>query len=53
MPLTRLGRWLLGVAASSPAWAGPLPAMAAHSFAAHMSLHMLVVAVAARLSHWG
>lgn len=30
-------------------WFGPLPAMARHSFAAHMSLHMGVVAVAAPL----
>ncbi len=44
-------RWAgaLGVAILVVAWAGPLPGMAAHSFAAHMSLHMLVVAVAAPL----
>lgn len=29
------------------AWCGPLPALAGHSFAAHMSLHMAVVALAA------
>lgn len=29
------------------AWAGPLPAMARHSFAAHMAMHMAVVAAAA------
>jgi putative membrane protein len=29
------------------AWAGPLPSLLPHSFAAHMSLHMLVVGVAA------
>ena len=30
-------------------WLGPLPALSRHSFAAHMTLHMLVVAVAAPL----
>ncbi|QEG33371.1 cytochrome c oxidase assembly protein [Bythopirellula goksoeyrii] len=31
------------------AWMGPLPEMAAHSFSAHMTLHMLIVAVIAPL----
>lgn len=31
------------------AWLGPLPAMARHAFAAHMGMHLLVVAVAAPL----
>ncbi len=31
------------------AWLGPLPELARHSFAAHMTLHMAVVAVAAPL----
>lgn len=31
------------------AWLGPLPALAQHSFAAHMAMHMAVVAVAAPL----
>jgi putative membrane protein len=31
------------------AWLGPLPALAQHSFAAHMAMHMTVVAVAAPL----
>lgn len=31
------------------AWLGPLPAASAHSFAAHMTLHMTLVAVAAPL----
>jgi putative membrane protein len=31
------------------AWTGPLPSLAPHSFAAHMTLHMAVVAVAAPL----
>jgi putative membrane protein len=30
-------------------WAGPLPALAVHSFSAHMTMHMAVVAVAAPL----
>jgi putative membrane protein len=29
------------------AWLGPLPALARHSFAAHMAMHMTVVAIAA------
>jgi putative membrane protein len=36
-----------GAAALALAWFGPLPALAARSFAAHMTLHMAVVAVAA------
>jgi putative membrane protein len=39
----------LGVLALVAAWLGPLPAMASRSFAAHMTMHMLVVAVAAPL----
>lgn len=31
------------------AWLGPLPALASHSFTAHMTLHMTVVAAAAPL----
>jgi len=47
MPLMRRV-WLALVAATLAfAWLGPLPAMARHSFAAHMTLHMAVVAVAA------
>ncbi len=40
---------LSGVATLAAAWLGPLPELARHSFAAHMTLHMLVVAVAAPL----
>jgi putative membrane protein len=40
---------LAGVALLASAWTGPLPEMATRSFAAHMSLHMLVVAGAAPL----
>jgi putative membrane protein len=39
----------LGVLALGALWLGPLPALAERSFAAHMALHMGVVAVAAPL----
>jgi putative membrane protein len=45
-------RWpllLTGLLVLALAWLGPLPAMAAHSFAAHMTIHMAVVALAAPL----
>jgi putative membrane protein len=38
-----------GLAALSAVWLGPLPELARHSFAAHMTMHMGVVAVAAPL----
>lgn len=40
---------LAGLAVLAAAWAGPLPRLAAHSFASHMLMHMGVVAVAAPL----
>lgn len=40
---------LAGLLVLALAWGGPLPAMAAHSFAAHMAIHMSVVALAAPL----
>jgi putative membrane protein len=40
---------LLGALTLAAAWVGPLPALAAHSFSAHMAMHMIVVAVAAPL----
>jgi putative membrane protein len=40
---------LFGVALLASAWTGPLPALARDSFAAHMGLHLLVMAVAAPL----
>jgi putative membrane protein len=40
---------LLGALTLGAAWLGPLPALAAHSFSAHMAMHMIVVAVAAPL----
>lgn len=39
----------LGAAALALLWLGPLPGLAAHSFSAHMTMHMGVVAVAAPL----
>ncbi|VDC33489.1 cytochrome c oxidase assembly protein [Pseudogemmobacter humi] len=36
---------LAGAAVLALAWAGPLPGMVPHSFAAHMALHMAVVGV--------
>jgi putative membrane protein len=39
----------LGMLVLAAAWFGPLPELAAHSFAAHMTMHMSVVAVAAPL----
>jgi len=45
-------RYALGIAGSvtlAYAWLGPLPEMATHAFYAHMTLHMLVVAIAAPL----
>lgn len=38
-----------GVGTLAAAWLGPLPALAAHDFSAHMTMHMGVVAVAAPL----
>ncbi|QDV42383.1 Cytochrome c oxidase caa3 assembly factor [Stieleria neptunia] len=43
----RLLIWNLGWVILTAAWMGPLPDMARHSFAAHMTLHMLVVAIVA------
>ena len=52
---------LAGLAVLAFAWGGPLPAMVPASFAAHMTIHMLVVAVgmpliaaglAPLISHW-
>lgn len=38
-----------GIVLTLVAWAGPLPTLARHSFAAHMTLHLLIVAGAAPL----
>jgi putative membrane protein len=39
----------LGLTTLTAVWLGPLPQLARHSFAAHMTMHMAVVAVAAPL----
>ena len=43
----------VGVVMLALLWLGPLPSLAPHSFAAHMALHMGVVAVAAPLIAFG
>ncbi|MGH9372866.1 MAG: cytochrome c oxidase assembly protein, partial [Vicinamibacterales bacterium] len=45
----RRGSLLLGLGVLAAAWLGPLPALASGSFAAHMTMHIGVVAVAAPL----
>ncbi|QDS92839.1 Cytochrome c oxidase caa3 assembly factor (Caa3_CtaG) [Roseimaritima multifibrata] len=45
----RLATWNLGWILLALAWMGPLPRWAESSFAAHMTLHMLIVAVVAPL----
>ena len=42
-----------GVLALAAAWLGPLPELGARAFSAHMTMHMLVVAVAAPLLSLG
>jgi putative membrane protein len=49
MPLIRRTSSGLAVAILIPVWFGPLPSAAAHSFAAHMSIHIAIVAVVAPL----
>jgi putative membrane protein len=49
MPLMRTGSLVVGIAVLAAAWLGPLPVLASHSFAAHMTMHIAVVAVAAPL----
>ena len=41
--------FVLALSVLAVAWLGPLPALARHSFAAHMTMHVSVVAVAAPL----
>ena len=45
----RIVSLIAGAAVLAAAWLGPVPALAAHSFAAHMTIHIAVVAVAAPL----
>jgi putative membrane protein len=49
MPMIRNVLLLSGVVVLAAAWLGPLPDLARQSFAAHMTMHMMVVAVAAPL----
>jgi putative membrane protein len=44
---------VLGILSLCAVWLGPLPRLAHHSFAAHMTMHMGVVAVAAPLLSLG
>ena len=48
-PRFRTLLWILGVVALAATWLGPLPHWAGHSFFAHMTMHMAIVAVAAPL----
>lgn len=44
------GAWLVaGLLVLAAAWLGPLPAMSRHSFAAHMTMHVGVIAIAVPL----
>jgi len=45
----RRGSLILGLGVLAAAWLGPLPSLASGSFAAHMTMHIAVVAVAAPL----
>ncbi len=45
----RTGSLVAGIAVLAAAWLGPLPSLSTHSFAAHMTMHIAVVAVAAPL----
>jgi putative membrane protein len=49
MSLMRIGSIALALAVFASAWLGPLPDLVRHSFAAHMTVHIAVVAVAAPL----
>lgn len=44
---------VLGVLVWAAAWCGPLPRLATQAFAAHMTMHLAVVAVGAPLIAWG
>ena len=49
MQLSRIALLGLGLVTLAAAWLGPLPQLARQAFAAHMTMHMAVVAVAAPL----
>ena len=53
MRLTRTVLLAPGLLALAAVWLGPLPGLAPHAFAAHMTMHMGVVAVAAPLLAFG
>jgi putative membrane protein len=52
MSVTRLTAMFLVPVTLGLVWLGPLPALARHSFAVHMAMHIAVVAVAAPLMAW-
>jgi putative membrane protein len=47
--MMRAGSLTLGFAVLAAAWLGPLPSLAIRSFAAHMAMHIAIVAIAAPL----
>jgi putative membrane protein len=49
MPLVRPTSFVLALAILGLVWFGPLPSMATHFFAAHMAMHIAVVALVAPL----
>jgi putative membrane protein len=49
MPLIRYGSFVLALVLLALMWLGPLPHLARQSFAAHMTMHIAVVAIAAPL----
>lgn len=49
LPIFRIWLFLAGLLSLTVAWLGPLPRLAHQAFFAHMTMHMLVVAVAAPL----
>jgi putative membrane protein len=53
MPMMRAGLLASGILVLSVIWLGPLPQLARESFAAHMAMHIGVVAVAAPLTALG
>jgi putative membrane protein len=49
MPVMRTASFAFALAVLAAAWIGPLPHLASQSFAAHMTMHIAVVAIAAPL----
>jgi len=50
MPVSHTASSVVATLTLTFVWFGPLPSMARHSFAAHMAMHIAIVAVAAPLS---